>query len=172
MFAIEVEQYINGDSAIMEYFNGIFDIKTQMPTYMKYPSSYIFNIGEHWVSVFIDKFRRGEYFDSCGLPPPYTVFKFLENTCTSWKYNNRRIQSRSSNFCGHFAIMFLRYRSLGQQTEDFISNFMECSDEEKDKRIYNLFLRTYGNSKISSVETIVKKLCLLKSRMENRSYWK
>lgn len=172
MYAGEIELYVNCDQQIAQYFSGIYDIRGIMPVYVRYPSSFIFNIGEHWVAVFIDKFQRGEYFDSCGLPPPYTMFKFMENTCNKWKYNSERVQSQSSSFCGHYALMFLRHRSMNQEFNDFIYNFRSCNDLEKDDRIYNLFTRTYGHSNIHLVENTVKKMEKLVCRMEKRDLWK
>lgn len=172
MFAVEIELYVNGDQHIIQSFSGIYDVKGKMPTYVEFPSSYIFNVGEHWVTVYIDKFQRGEYFDSCGLPPHYTIFKFLESSCIKWKYNIHRVQSKSSHLCGHYALMFLRHRSMGQEFNDFIYNFMNISDNERDNRIQRLFLRSYGSYKICSVERAVEEMKMLFSRMENRKHWK
>lgn len=172
MQAAEIELYINANPVIAEYFNGIFHVKGNLPSYIRYPSSYIFNTGDHWVAVFIDRFQRGEYFDSYGFPPPYKIFLFLEHNCKKWTYNKLRVQSESSNFCGHYALLFLKHRSSGQENSDFTYKFTNCSDEDKDTRVNNLFLKSFGSSKIESVKRAVEKMKLLTFRMENRSFWK
>lgn len=172
MYAIELELFIQSNPQIVQHFNGIFHAEGRIPSYINYPSSYIFNTGDRWVAVYIDEFHRGEYFDSFGLPPPYKIFLFIQNATEKWSYNRHRIQSESSDYSGYYTLMYLIHRSSGQDIEGFTSLFSDCTDEEKDKRIGDLFSKSFNSSKIKSVKLAVEKMKSLYHRMENRTMWK
>lgn len=79
--------------------------------------------GEHWVAIYIEN-KKGEYFDSFGLPPLHTDFiKFLNNQCDSWIYNSCTIQHYKSKSCGKFCINFIKTRLKGDSYSKFISKF-------------------------------------------------
>lgn len=62
--------------------------------------------GKHWICMYFDGKGRGEYFDSFGLPPKRTFKSYLDKHCTSWTFNNKRMQSVVSKFCGHYCIWY------------------------------------------------------------------
>ena len=37
--------------------------------------------GEHWVAVYINEDRKGEYFDSYGMTPPPCFERFIQRQC-------------------------------------------------------------------------------------------
>lgn len=62
--------------------------------------------GQHWVSMFIDKQDKGEYFDPVGMQPLPIFDKFLTKFCSTYVYNNSQLQSSISYVCGHYAIVY------------------------------------------------------------------
>ena len=48
--------------------------------------------GEHWVVLYIDRNRRGEYFDSFGLYPTARFMKYLNDNCMGWIWNETQNQ--------------------------------------------------------------------------------
>ena len=58
-----------------------FTPETKLPIRAPTTSLYVCNTdpnhkpaGEHWVTIYIDSDRRGEYFDSFGMPPLFNEF--------------------------------------------------------------------------------------------------
>src|SRR5882757_2132784 len=71
----------------------------------------------HWIAMFKN---RGEtevdFFDSCGMPiESYspTFQSFLSKKANVIRLNALRIQSATSNACGHFSIYYLLHRVKG-----------------------------------------------------------
>lgn len=172
MYTIELELLIHENPHIVQHFNGIFHVEGKLPTYIKYPSSYIFNTGNCWVAVYIDEFQHGEYLDCYGLPPPYKIFLFIQHATTQWKYNKVRIQGESTDYSAQHTLLFLNHRSSGQDFNSYINKFSDCSKEENDLRINNLFTRSFSKSKINSVKLVVEKMKMLCNEMENKTVWK
>lgn len=81
--------------------------------------------GEHWVAIYIDEDMCGEYFDSYGLPPLATFENFLNRFSNSWIYNDCKIQSVISHFCGHYCIMYGVLRCLNYTMYDIVSIFTD-----------------------------------------------
>lgn len=81
--------------------------------------------GEHWVSLAIDKFGNGEYFDSFGLPPiHFEIIKYLDYNCyNGWRYNPIAIQSATATTCGHFCVLYVMSRCQGYSYDEFIKKF-------------------------------------------------
>ena len=64
--------------------------------------------GQHWIALYVDADRRGEYFCSYGLPPLHGAFRvFLNEHCSEWSHNAKRLQSPLSNVCGQYCIAYL-----------------------------------------------------------------
>lgn len=172
MYSFEIGYYVSEDAYLMEYFNGIYDFNISLPRYIKYPSSYIINVGNHWVAIFIDKFRKAIYFDSMGFPPPTRIHRFLNSVSTSWRFNMERIQSEVSTFCGHYCLLILKHLSQEGDVDEFINTFKNTSESEKDYIIYNMFIKCYGLSKIRRIEYIVKQRRHLEINKNNRVLWR
>ena len=73
-----------------------------------YPSAIVCNThdsdrpGEHWVAMYVDTERRGDYFDSYGQQPQHVRFvDFMTEHCSTWSTNERTLQSPLSTVCGH-----------------------------------------------------------------------
>ena len=73
MNSLQIEDLLKKDSQAKKIFEKVCALdEIEVPSY---PIAYVINSdtsdkkGEHWVVVYFDKNRRGEYFDSYGLPP-------------------------------------------------------------------------------------------------------
>ena len=79
-----------------------------------YPAAIVCNThdsdrpGEHWVAMYVDTERRGDYFDSYGLHPQHVGFvDFMTEHCTEWSTNERTLQSPLSTVCGQLVHRFM-----------------------------------------------------------------
>jgi len=80
--------------------------------------------GEHWVAIFITKDGLGEYFDSFGLPPlKKQLNDFLEVNTKAWLYNKHALQHITSDTCGNYCILFMKYRFKGMSFCRLLSMF-------------------------------------------------
>ena len=82
-----------------------------------YPAAIVCNThdsdrpGEHWVAMYVDTERRGDYFDSYGLQPQHVGFvDFMTEHCSTWSANERTLQSPLSTVCGQYCVAFLMFR--------------------------------------------------------------
>ena len=89
--------------------------------------------GSHWVALYVDSYRRGEYFDSYGMPPKIpALLAFLKRNCDTWQYNERRVQGLFSSVCGQFCVYFLLNRAGGTPMEEILARFSPEDFEEND----------------------------------------
>ena len=82
--------------------------------------------GQHWISIYIG--REGElseYFDSMGMPPPMNFENFLNKFASEWLYNDCKLQSVLSHFCGHYCIMFCVLKKSMYTMFEIISCFTD-----------------------------------------------
>ena len=80
--------------------------------------------GQHWIALYVDADRRGEYFCSYGLPPLDGVFRvYLNEHCSEWTHNAKRFQSPLSNVCGQYCIAYLVLRCNGIPMNAFVNTF-------------------------------------------------
>lgn len=99
----------------------------------------------HWTATYVDKKSRGYYFDSYGMPPFIAdhIDRLREN-CKTIKFNNKQLQSESSDVCGQYCIMFLHYAAYGIELRKFFDLF--DSDLEKNDSIVEEFVENAQNS--------------------------
>ena len=71
-----------------------------------YPTAIVCNThdadrpGEHWIAMYVDAERRGDYFDPYGLRPQHVEFaNFMNENCSAWLPNDRTLQSPLSTVC-------------------------------------------------------------------------
>ena len=108
------------------YFIGVFP-RDRLPmsaiVYHQLPITLIVNTdtsnlrGRHWVAVYVNEQRYGEYFDSLAQPIPKHISLWLSRFTNQWKYVLRPfidppIQSIYSQTCGAFAFYFVHQRPL------------------------------------------------------------
>ena len=67
--------------------------------------------GEHWIAMYVDTKRRGDYFGPYGLEPQHIEFtNFMNGHCSEWVPNDRTLQSPMSTVCGQYCVAFLLLR--------------------------------------------------------------
>ena len=80
--------------------------------------------GEHWIALYVDADGHGDYFCSYGLPPRHAAFRtFMNNHCTEWTHNVKRLQSPLSNVCGHYCVAYLLLRCIVVPMRTFVNMF-------------------------------------------------
>lgn len=89
-----------------------------------FPASYVVNThprnkpGEHWLALYVDDDKTGEFFDSYGNPPDYIYFPdsiniFLQKNCDRIVFNAVQVQDPLSAMCGQHCFFYLHHRSKG-----------------------------------------------------------
>ena len=79
--------------------------------------------GEHWISIYIDEFGNGEYFDSFGFYPQKSFNDYMSKNCKRWTLNARRLQSFNSDYCGAFCVFYCAYRCKRFNLDNIVSLF-------------------------------------------------
>jgi hypothetical protein len=125
------------------FYYGVFAID-QLPIIDKFPSCLIINNkpsnheGQHWVAIYFDKKRKCEFYDSFGKHPDYYgIYEYLKKYSTSIKYNNNKVQSNVSPYCGLYCIFFLIFKLKGKSM-DFFKNLYEKNPMKNDKLFTDL----------------------------------
>ena len=113
---IENAIYRNADDVTHEAFQGVFSIDQLPFSIPHYPFFMIVNTqshnlpGAHWITVFIDKNRCGEVFDSLALPIPKRLSQWINHFARSLTRNHLMFQFPLSDSCGAFAVYFVLKR--------------------------------------------------------------
>ena len=119
MWTDELLQLVLKDCKTASVVTGIYAIDT-LPVLVKHPAALIVNLspstsgGSHWIVIFVDKNRRGLYFDSLGRKPPRPILKFLRKNCKYFSINRIQYQADDSVFCGLFCIVFIYFKVRNQ----------------------------------------------------------
>lgn len=66
--------------------------------------------GEHWKTIFIDKNRNGEIFDSLAQPMNAMLITWMNRFTRRWKKNHKVYQHTNSTTCGAFALFYILKR--------------------------------------------------------------
>lgn len=83
-----------------------------------------YEIGSHWIAIYINSNRIGYYFDSYGLPPTVPKIKrFLQKQCKVFYHSHAELQSTNSTVCGAYAICFIIFMLQNRSPENFESFF-------------------------------------------------
>lgn len=135
MNTLQIERLLKKDSQSKKIFKKVCALdQLEAPTY---PSAYVINSdpidepGEHWIAIYFDRWGRGEYFDSYGLPPAVTgLTAYMDRySLKKWIYNRKTLQSLFSSVCGHYCVYFILFRCRGIPlhaiTSSFTSNLTE-----------------------------------------------
>ena len=98
----------------------VYTRRNELPISAPTTSLYVYNTDpnhkprEHWATIYIDTNRRGEHFDSFGMPPLCEEFaKFLNNNTKFWTHNKRVVQNIYSSECGFYCIFYAMHRCVG-----------------------------------------------------------
>ena len=79
--------------------------------------------GYHWISMHIDPYGNGVYFDSLGREPSMQAHHFLTRNCVSYIRNYDAVQHPASSLCGVFCILFLYFMARGYSLSQFLGLF-------------------------------------------------
>ena len=95
MNELQIKRILESDAKTRNFFRGVYS-RNELPVAAPTTSLYVCNTdlnhkpGEHWVTIYIDNERRGEYFDSFGMPSLFNEFvTVLNNNTKSWTHNKR-----------------------------------------------------------------------------------
>ena len=106
----------NGDTRTKKAFFGVYPIDELPDTIPHLPIFIIVNThahnlgGEHWKTIYIDKNRRGEVFDSLAQPMSNLLIRWLNQFTRSWITNRKVYQHDANTTCGAFALFFVLTR--------------------------------------------------------------
>jgi len=98
--------------------------------------------GEHWVAIYLYDNCSAEYFDSFGLMPlHHEILMFLRrNKIKNLVYNPNQIQSITSNTCGAYCVLFVKFKCLNFNFCDLIKCFSSNTFKNDIKIFYSLLL--------------------------------
>lgn len=141
MNTTEIIHALSTNKCTKKYFRGCF-AADKLPIKFKKPAFFVVNTqeshlpGSHWVSIFVDTNKTGEFFDSLGGPPTINHhIKFIKKHCKKkCIYNDIPIQGPFSIKCGQFSILYLLYK-VRCKTINYFLNFFSRHDFEFNDRI-------------------------------------
>ena len=141
----QLEYLAKDDPTLQIIFQGVFaaDQLPSNPEFSK-PCAYIVNAdpiskpGSHWFGMFTEQ-GKCEVMDSYGMPLRW----YAESPLTLWIFehwqsvssNAKSIQELTSNACGQYALMYLKFRSRGKTMEDFTRLFKKGKFVENDHKV-------------------------------------
>ena len=119
----------NGSEKIRHAFYGVYPIDALPKSVPHLPLFLVVNTqthnlaGEHWKTIFIDKNRCGEVFDSLAQPMSDILIQWMNRFTRRWKRNRKVYQHGKSSTCGAFALYYILNRldfpSLNKFTQSF-----------------------------------------------------
>lgn len=120
-----IERILFEDGACRGIFQGVFSAdnlpkKPHLLVCNTDPSS---QPGTHWIAIFVDSNKHGEYFDSFGRKPPKGFENYMNENCIDWIYNTRQLQSITSSFCGYYCCFYCMFRCKGFDLTRIINMF-------------------------------------------------
>jgi len=130
LYTQDIWNLLARDKRTKASFRGVY-AKDQLPTRAPTSSLYVCNTdpstrgGEHWVVIYIDGKRRGEFFDSSGdIRPLEEHFEiFLERNSHIWTRNPQAVQHLLSDACGYHCIFFAVNRCVGYNMNSIINMY-------------------------------------------------
>lgn len=127
MDTVDIRELLERNKHTRTSFRGVF-ASDELPRHAPTSSLFICNTdpssrpGEHWVVIYIDRLRHGEYFDSFGMHPSVRNFDtFMKHNCTSWIFNSRPIQDIFSHACGYHCVLYAVHRCIGYNMDDIVN---------------------------------------------------
>ena len=116
MNASSIEHYLT--ERCREQFMGVFSSDTLPTRINKRPAIIVCNTdpsdrgGEHWICIYVDRNRHGEFFDSFGRRPCRPFCSFRDRHCIHKTYNDRQLQNIFSTVCGAYCVFLLFTRVM------------------------------------------------------------
>ena len=124
MLETAITEVLRKDQITKKIFLGVF-ARNELPPRPLFPSCFILNTaprenpGEHWLAFYYDKNGFCDFFDSYGKRPShFGLESYLNYTSNKWSFNKKRIQGNRP-YCGHYALLYLLFRSRGKSLNFF-----------------------------------------------------
>ncbi len=123
----EIDRFLRTDGACCGIFQGVYSIDTlpKKPRLLVCNTDPSYKPGEHWIAIFVDSKRRGEYFDSFGRKPCDIFERYLNKHCISWTYGTRQLQSVTSDYCGFYCCFYCAFRCRGFNLSRIVNLFVQ-----------------------------------------------
>lgn len=155
MNEIELTQCLGRHPITRKHFRGVF-ARDELPDRNEPNTFLIVNNdvrsegGTHWLLMFFGNASSPLYFDSYGLPPMFPEFErqLLKNS-DSYIYSSQRLQSDSSNVCGHYCIVFATQLCAGHTLQEIRTSFSKTNFTLNDKHVVILFRKLYGFPRVA-----------------------
>ena len=119
----------NADPATLHAFFGVYPIDKLPDSVPFLPIFIVVNTdthnleGQHWKTIFIDKNRCGEVFDSLAQPMNDLLVRWMNRFTRKWKTNRKVYQHARSTTCGAFALYFILKRLNTPSLDAFTNSF-------------------------------------------------
>jgi hypothetical protein len=148
LYTDDIREILARDKRTRSSFRGVY-AKDQLPAQAPTSSLYVCNTdpstrgGEHWVVIYIDGERRGEFFDSISnVRPIEEQFEsFLQRNSVTWTRNARTVQHLMSDTCGYHCVFFAVNRCVGFSMNSIV-NMYTANLLHNDKIVMD-FVRNY-----------------------------
>ena len=148
LYTNDIRDILMHDKRTKSSFRGVY-AKDQLPAQAPTSSLFVCNTdpstrgGEHWVVIYIDGERRGEFFNSIGdAQPMEELFEsFIRRNSITWTRNSKAVQHLMSDTCGYHCIFFAINRCVGYSMSSIIN--MYTSNLMYNDEIVKEFVRDY-----------------------------
>ena len=148
----QIERILTQDPYTKQVFKDVCP-RDRLPASISYPSAFVLNTdpswrkGEHWIAVYFDENKRGEFMDSYALNPEFYNFdSFMNENATTWSCNSKSIQNPLSVVCGHYCVYYILYRCRDVSMKKILSPF--TSNVVKNDQMIEKFIQYNFNVKI------------------------
>lgn len=135
----------NGNKKCQEAFYGVYPLD-RLPKFIPhFPLFIVVNThtanleGEHWKTIFIDKNRRGEVFDSLAQPMNAILIRWMNRFTRRWKKNRKVYQHAKSTTCGAFALYYIMKRLDFPSLDSFISHSFSSSLADNERFVHKFY---------------------------------
>ena len=121
----EIDRFIRSVDTCLGLFQRVYSIDTlpESPRLLVCNTDPSHKPGEHWVSLFINSRRRGEYFDSFGRKPSRVIEDYMNEHCVDWIYNTKQLQSVVSSYCGFYCCYYCVLKCKGVDLTRIVNSF-------------------------------------------------
>ena len=146
----DIDRILSRDIMAKRLYRGVYPVDgLPLEKTIRTPACFIVNTdkasgpGEHWQAVYIGADRKGEFFDSYGLPPTDPLMlRFLKRHCLYYAHNDRLLQTLTSSYCGYYCIYFVMMKAQGQTLSQLLRPFDAVRPWYNDQFICRWFART------------------------------
>ena len=119
----EIDRFVR--SSCRGTFQGVYSTDTlpETPRLLVCNTDPSYKPGTHWVALYVDSRRRGEYFDSFGREPPGVLEDYMNEHCVEWLFNTKQLQSIVSSYCGFYCCYYCVLRCRGVDLTRIVNSF-------------------------------------------------